>query len=123
MNTVATNILLFIASELFSEDKIQNLGVKVGLHCGKHTPNKTTRHYQYQFEFYVGGIYRVQLEVKWQFQPERLFALYASKISTKDNPITNFDKNAMPYISSFDFQHTRKKSTGSISPVLKLNRS
>lgn len=123
MNKVTTIlILLFSASALFSEDTISNLGFKGGLNCGEHTPNKTARPYQYQFGFYIGEFYRIQMEGKSQFQPELWFALHASKISTKENAIADFDGNPSPYTSSFNFQHTSYEATGSISPVLKLNR-
>lgn len=124
MNKVTTLlILLFLASALCSEDTISNLGFKGGLNCGEHTPNKTARPYQYQFGFYIGEFYRIQMEGKSQFQPELWFALHASKISTKENPITDFDGNPSPYNSSFNIKYTSYETAISTPLVLKLRRT
>ncbi len=120
LQTVILLILLFSTSTIFGQDKNANLGIKGGANYGKYTPNQNSIDYNYQLGFYVGGFYRTQMEGKWRFQPELLFALQGSKVKTKDNPLTDFNGNPLPNTSTVDFEYEIYELTISIPLPIKL---
>ena len=113
-------LFLFSFATSFGQEKNSNLGIKAGANYGKYTPNKNAIDYDYQLGFYVGAFYRIQMEGKWRFQPELLFALQGSKITTKGNPLTDFNGNTLPNSGTFDFEYKIYELTISIPLPLKL---
>lgn len=113
-------IIVLITTITLGQDKNADLGLKGGLNYGKYVPNQDSTDYKYQLGFYIGGFYKIQMEGKWQFQPELLFALQGSKINTKDNPLTDFNGNPLPYTGTFDFEYEMYELTISIPLPLKL---
>ena len=120
LQTVLLLILLFSISTIFGQERNGTLGIKGGANYGKYTPNHNSIEYNNQIGFYVGGFYRIQIESKWRFQPELLFALQGSKIKTKDNPLTDFNGNPLPNTDTFDFEYEIYELTISVPLPIKL---
>ncbi|REE24429.1 outer membrane protein with beta-barrel domain [Winogradskyella pacifica] len=123
MNKLQAAFLVFFMfsyATIIAQDKIANFGIKGGINYGKYTPNQNLRDYNYQVGFYIGGFYKIEITDKMKFQPELLFALQGSKINTKDNPITDFNGNPLPYTGTFDFEYQVYEFTISIPLPIKL---
>lgn len=112
--------LIFTTSTVFGQEKNSNIGFKGGANYGKYSPNKDLVDYNFQLGFYVGGFYKIQLDEKWQFQPELLLALQGSEVSTKENALTGFNGVPISNTATFDFDYNVYELTISIPLLLKL---
>jgi hypothetical protein len=112
--------LILVSLQSYSQDDQSNFGIKAGATFGKFVPENSSTEFQYLLGFYAGGFYDFKIEEQWRFQPELLFALQGSKITSRDNVITDINGNRLPGTSTFNFQYELYELTISIPLIVKL---
>ncbi len=108
MNTLK---LLFLNSIFFSsivslsQEINTYYGIKGGINFSKYVPDEKATNYDLKPGFYAGGFIKFKVDKSLSIQPELLFSLQGSKVTSKNIRITDNAGNPLPYVAAFDFEY------------------